>query len=150
MFGINQTQIRTIIQEEVADIESQTDKLAGEAPGEDSVTKNWQSGTGTSGETGADLVSIGLAADRKKLHSLIVDINALTTGATITIKLFALVNTVSRKVYGEAFVVGTDLNGIWVITGTLEISDVLRVECQSNNAGDNGKAIAYKYELEDM
>lgn len=129
---------------------AQIDKLGGETPVESSVSDNWQSGTATSLETGADLVPIGAAGDRKKLHSLIVTIGALTVGATITIKLFTQVNGVWTKVYNQPWVVGTDPNGIWVVNGTLEISGILRVECQSNNALDNGKAITYKYELEDM
>lgn len=134
-------------------VKAKTDNLAGETPGESSVTKNWESGTGTSTETGADLVSIGSAGDRKKLHSLVIGIGALTLGATITIKLFMSVNGVDTKVYppvGTSWVVGTDPNGIWVVNGTLEITDVLRVEVQSDNAGDNDKAITYKYALEDM
>lgn len=137
----------------VTDVKDQTDKLAGESPGESSVTANWQSGTATSGDTGADLVSIGIASDRKKLHLLEVDISQLTNGATITIRLYELVNAVERKVYppsGTTWVVGTDQDAIPVVDGTLEITGVLRVECQSDNAGDNGKAIAYKYATEDM
>lgn len=152
-FGTSTTEIRTIVQEEVADIQTQTDKLAGEAAGESSVTGNWQSGTATSGETGADLVSIGIASDRKKLHSLVVNLASLTVGAVITIKLFMLINGVEAKVYppsGTTWTVGTDPDGIWVVNGTLEISGVLRVEVESDTAGDNGKAISYKYDLEDM
>lgn len=152
-FGISAATVRTIVEEEVAGILAQTNKLAGESPGESSVIANWQSGTGTSLETGADLVSIGAAGDRKKLHSLVVGIGALTVGATITIKLFQSVNGVDTKVYppsGTTWTVGTDPNGIWVVTGTLEIDGILRVEVQSDNAGDNGKAITYKYDLEDM
>jgi len=145
-FGISQAQVRTIVEEEVADILAQTNKLAGEAPGESSVTANWQAGA-------ADLVNIGTAGDRKKLNSLQVDISQLTVGATITIRLYELVNAVERKLYpppGTTWVVGTDPDAIWVVDGPVEITGVLRVEVQSNNAGDNGKAIAYKYALEDM
>jgi len=152
-FGISAATVRTIVEEEVADILSQTNKLAGQAPGESSVLANWQSGTGTSLEAGADLVSIGAAGDRKKLHSLLVGIGALTVGAVITIKLFQSVNGVDTKVYppsGTTWTVGTDPNGIWVVTGTLEIDGILRVEVQSDTAGDNGLAITYKYDLEDM
>ncbi len=138
------------IKTDTAAVKVQTDKLAGEAAASASVTANWQSGTGTSGETGADLVSLGSAGDRKKLHSLIVDISALTATAVITIKLFLSVNGTSRKVYSETFTVGTDADGCWVVNGTLEIANALRVECQSNNAADNGLAIAYEYDLEDM
>ena len=152
-FGISAATVRTIVEEEVAAIKAQTDKLAGETPGDSSVIANWQSGTGTSLEAGADLVSIGAAGDRKKLHSLVVGIGALTVGATITIKLFQLVNGVDTKVYptvGSTWTVGTDPNGIWVITGTLEIDGVLRVEVESDTVADNGLAITYKYDLEDM
>ena len=152
-FGISAATVRTIVEEEVAAIQAQTDKLAGQAPGESSVLANWQSGTGTSLEAGADLVSIGAAGDRKKLHSLLVGIGALTVGAVITIKLFQSVNGVDTKVYppsGTTWTVGTDPNGIWVVTGTLEIDGILRVEVQSDTAGDNGLAITYKYDLEDM
>ena len=152
-FGISEATVRTVVQEEVAAIKARTDKLAGETPGEASVIANWQSGIGTSLEAGADLVSIGAAGDRKKLHSLVVGIGALTVGATITIKLFQSVNGVDTKVYppvGSTWTPGTDPNGIWVVTGTLEIDGILRVEVQSNNAGDNGRAITYKYDLEDM
>ena len=137
----------------VNNVKDQTDKLAGEAPGESSVTANWESGFATSGELGADLVNIGTAGDRKKLHSLLVDISQLTGGAIITIKLFMIINGTERKVYppvGTTWVVGTDPDVIWVVDGTLEITGVLRVEVQSNTAGDNTKAIAYKYDLEDM
>jgi len=152
-FGLSAAQVRTIVEEEVADILAQTNKLAGETPSESSVEANWQSGTATSGETGANLVSIGTAADRKKLNSLQVDISQLTTGATITIRLYELVNGTERQLYpppGTTWVVGTDPDAIWVVDGPVEIAGVLRVEVQSDTALDNGEAIAYKYALEDM
>ena len=159
-FGVSQAQIRTIVEEEVADIQAQTDKLAGETPGSGEVEADWESGTeAPSEETGAVLVSIGTAGDRKKLHSLVVNLRVatpalrLTVGAVITIKLFMSVRGVDTKVYppaGTTWTVGTDPNGIWVVDGTLEIDGLLRVEVQSDTAGDNGKAISYKYDLEDM
>lgn len=159
-FGLNIAEVEEIVQAAhlitdglVGDVKNQTDKLAGETPGEGAVVANWQSGTGTSGEAGADLVSIGTAGDYKKLHGLIVNIGNLIAGATITIKLFLSVNGVDVKVYppvGTTWTPGTDPDGIWVVTGTLEITGVLRVEVQSNNAADNGRTISYKYDLEDM
>jgi len=143
----------TITDTLVDDVKTQTDKLAGEAPGESSVTADWQSGLATSGETGGDLVSIGDPATKNKVNSLQVDLSALTVGATITIRLYENVNGVEKKVYppqGTTWIVGTDPDAIWVIDGVLEITGVLRVECQSDNAGDDGKAIAYKYALERM
>jgi len=40
-------------------VEAKLDKLSGEIPVSGSVTGNWNSGTATSGETGADVVTIG-------------------------------------------------------------------------------------------
>ena len=152
-FGISAATVRAIVEEEVADILSQTNKLAGETPGESSVIANWNSGVATSTEAGADLVSIGTAGDRKKLNSVQVDISQLTVGATITIRLYEMVNGTERKIYppdGTEWVVGTDPDAIWVIDGPVEITGVVRVEVYSDQAGDDGLAIAYKYALEDM
>lgn len=125
-------------------------KLAGEEPVSDSVTANWQSGTGTSGETGADLVTIGAADTKYKLHSLLVSISVLTPSAAITVKLFMEVNGTERKVYSQAFTRGTDPDGLWIVNGTVGIHEALRVEVQSDNAADNGRAVEYDYMLEAM
>jgi hypothetical protein len=118
---------------DISELKEQIDKLAGLAP-----------------EAGADLVSIGTAGTRYKLHSLLVNIGALTPGATITVKLFMAVAGTERKVYEQAFTQGTDPDGLWIVNGTLAIHEVLRVEVESDNAGDNGLAIDYDYMLEAM
>lgn len=135
---------------DIAELKEQITKLAGLEPESDSVTGNWQSGTGTSGEAGADLVSIGATGTRYKLHSLLVNIGALTPGATITVKLFMTIDGAERKVYEQAFTQGTDPDGLWIVNGTLAIHEMLRVEVESDNAGDNGLAIDYDYMLEAM
>jgi hypothetical protein len=135
---------------DIAELREQIAKLAGLAPESDSVTANWQSGTGTSGEAGADLVSVGAAGTRYKLHSLLVNIGALTPGATITVKVFMAIDGTERKVYEQAFTQGTDPDGLWIVNGTLAIHELLRVEVESDNAGDNGLTIDYDYMLEAM
>lgn len=110
---------------------------------ESSEAKNWNAAE-------QDLVSLGAAATKKKLHSLIVDISQLTATASITIRLYMKVNGYERKLYEQNFVVGTDPDGCWVVNGTVGIHDVLRVTCQSNNAADDDKAIAYTAMLEAM
>ena len=120
---------------------------------EGSRERNWQAGSGTSGKSGADLLSLGEAGKRKLVHSLLVDIRRLTTGAKITIKMFMNINGVERKLYppnGTSFTVGTAPDGLWVINGTLAIHDVLRVELESDNSGDNGKSISYTAVVENM
>ncbi|MFC1991495.1 hypothetical protein ACFLVC_02035 [Chloroflexota bacterium] len=131
-------------------LEVKLNKLAGETPVSGLVTGNWYSGTATSGEPGADLVTIGSNDARKKIHSLLIDISSLLTGAKVTVKLFMQVNGTQRKVYQEEFTKDTDPDGLWIINGTVGIHEVLRVEATSNKAADNGVAIGYDYMLEAM
>lgn len=132
-------------------IKTQTDKLAGEGPAINTVAGNWQAGVATSLQPGADLVTIGTAGVRRKVHSLHVDISALTPGATITIRLYTPTTGVPGvDAYSQNFVVGTVPNDLWIINGTLEIDDILRVEVRSNNVGDNLRNIGYKVLTEAM
>lgn len=131
-------------------IQLKLDKLAGETPASGSVAGNWQSGIATSGETGADVVTIGANDTRKKLHSLMLSIHNFTLGGRITVRMYSQVNGTERKVYQEDFNKGTDPDGLWVVNGTVGIHKALRVEAQSNRAADNGMAIDYDFMLEAM
>jgi len=131
-------------------IQAKLDKLAGEAPVSGSVTGNWNSGTATSGETGANVVTIGANDVKKKLHSLTLSIHNFQSGGKVTVKLFMQVNGIERKVYQADFNKGTDPDGLWVVNGTVGIHKALRVEAQSNRAADNGLALHYSYMLEAM
>ena len=79
-------------------VEAKLGKLAGETPASGSVTGNWQSGTATSGEIGADVVTFGANDTRKKLHSLLLSIHNFALGGRVTVKLFMQVNGTERKV----------------------------------------------------
>jgi len=131
-------------------VEAKLNKLGGETPLTGSVTGNWYSGTATSGEAGANLVTIGANDTRKKLHSLLVSIGSVGAGAKITIRLYMQINGIERKVYQEEFTQGVDPNGLWIVNGSVGIHEVLRVEAMSSKAGDNGAAIEYDYMLEAM
>jgi len=131
-------------------VEAKLDKLTGETPAFGSVTGDWYSGTATSGQTGANLVTIGANDTRKKLHSLLVSIGSVGAGAKITIRLYIQINGTERKVYQEEFTQGVDPNGLWIVNGSVGIHEVLRVEAMSSKAGDNGAALEYDYMLEAM
>jgi len=131
-------------------LEAKLDKLAGEPPASGSVTGNWNSGTATSGETGADVVTIGANDTKYKLHSLVLNISNMVAGGKVTVKLFMQVNGVERKVYQEQFNKGTDPDGLWIVNGTVGIHEALRVEAESNKAADDGLSIDYDYLLEAM
>ncbi|GAH53727.1 unnamed protein product, partial [marine sediment metagenome] len=133
---------------EVADLKTQIDKLAGEAPAESSVTKNWNTAVDSPDGTGGLLVNLGTAATRKKLHSILLDVSALTDGATIDVKLFIKINGVQKKVYDETFTIATDPDGLWIVNGTVGLHDVLSVAVYSDT--NEGKAIGYTAMLEAM
>ena len=133
---------------DVEAIKVQTDKLAGEAPVVGTTNGKWKTGTGTSGETGADLVTIGANDTKYKLHSLLVNISALTAASTVTVKLFMQVKGTERKVYSQPFTQGTDPDGLWIVNGTVGIHEALRVEVESDT--DDDKDIDYDYMLEAM
>jgi len=140
----------SVILTTIADLQAELARLRGEAPVSGSVTADWQSATGTSGEIGADLVTIGTSNTKYKLHSLMVNISALTDGAIIVLKLFTKVNGSERKVYHQSFTKGTDPDGLWIVNGTVGLQELLRVTLQSNNAADNGKIVDFDYTLEAM
>jgi hypothetical protein len=131
-------------------LEAKLDKLAGEVPVSGSVAGNWNSGTATSGETGADVVTIGASDTRKKLHSLLLNISDFQAGAKVTVKLFMQINDTERKVYEQEFKQGTDPDGLWIVNGTVGIHEVLRVEVESNKAADDSVSMDYDYMLEAM
>ncbi|MEA4879704.1 hypothetical protein SDC9_35241 [bioreactor metagenome] len=123
-------------------VKSQTDKLAGQSPVEGSVNQDWQVAE-------SNVVSIGAAGIRNKIHDLTLSIHNLA-GTQITVRLYKAVNGVERKVYEQVFDAVTDPPGLPVINGSWAIHNVLRVTLQSNNAADNGKSVDYDYMQEAM
>jgi hypothetical protein len=138
------------LREEIAGIKNHTEKLTGEDPVSGSVTANWNSGTATSGESGADVVIIEANDSKKKLHSLLLNISAFQAGAKITVKMFVEINSTERKVYEQEFKQGDDPDGLWVVNGTVGIHEGLRVEAESDKAADDGASMEYDYMLEAM
>ena len=136
------SQILTASAGQATGIQSQTDKLAGAAPVTGSATQNWQTAE-------ADVVSIGIAGARNKVHDLSLNIANLV-GTVVTIRLYKKVNNVERRIYEQSFNAASDPPGLPVINGTWATHDVIRVTLQSNNATDTGKAVDYDYLLEAM
>jgi len=121
-------------------IKSQTDKLAGDNPGEGSTTADWQLS-----ET--DVVSIGTVGTSNKIHDLTLSIHNLV-GSQITVRLYKAVNGTEQEVYEQNFDAATDPPGLPVINGSWAMHGILRVTLQSNDVADNGKTVDYDYMLE--
>ncbi|ACZ61393.1 hypothetical protein [Dehalococcoides mccartyi] len=128
------------IETKVDGVKSQTDKLAGETPGEGSTTADWQS-------VESDVVLIGAAGIRNKIHDLTVSIRNLM-GSQITVRLYKAINGIEQEVYKQNFDAAIDPPGLPVINGSWAMHGILRVTLQSNDVADNGKAVDYDYMLE--
>lgn len=120
---------------DVTAVKAQTDKLAGATPTVGaSASTNWNTGTGTSGEAGADLVTIGANDTKNKVLSLLIWIGNCTAASAVTVKMFMQVNGTERKVYSQTFLKGTDPDGLWVINSLVGIHEALRVEVYSSTS----------------
>ena len=126
----------------LAQIKTQTDKLAGAAPMTGSATQDWQTAE-------ADVVSIGEAGVSNKVQDLSLNISNLV-GALIIVRLYKNINGVERKLYEQSFNAATDPPGLPIINGTWATHDVIRVSLQSDNAADNGQVVDYDCLLEAM
>ena len=126
----------------LAQIKTQTDKLAGAAPMTGSATQDWQTAE-------ADVVSIGEAGVSNKVQDLSLNISNLV-GTLIIVRLYKNINGVERKLYEQSFNAATDPPGLPIINGTWATHDVIRVSLQSDNVADNGQAVDYDFMLEAM
>ncbi len=129
---------------EVAAIKAVTDLIiAPVTAAENTVTANWNTATGTSGEAGEDLVSFGTDATKRKVGCFKIDVSACLDGSALTIKLFEKINGTERKIYSQGFVVNTDPDGIRIITSEMVITDVMRCEVYSSTS----ESVAIGYEV---
>lgn len=123
------------------------------APGTNgNLAANWNSGVGTSGQAGADLVTIGAPLTPNKLHALIVGIAALA--GNVNIKLFADVNGVDTMIFPPKTttwnIAAGDSPGVAVVNGTIGLRNALRVEVFSDLPADDAQVVSYDFLLEHM
>ncbi len=100
---------------------------------------NWEAAEQT-------VTTIGGLGVINKVHSLLLDINALA--GNITVRLLHEINGEQRRVYEQIFTVAVDGPGLWIVNGTLAIHGLLVVTLQSDDAGDNGESVGWQYILE--
>jgi hypothetical protein len=137
------------ISDRLNEIKSQVDVLAVDPSGnKGTTTANWYAGTGTSGETGGDVLTIGSDSTYNKVQGLWLNIENITNWATVTVRLYHSINGVVKKVHQQSFMRGTDPDGLWIISGALEISGTLRCELQSDNSADTAKSVGWEWVTE--
>lgn len=109
---------------------------------------NWYAGIGTSGETGSDVVTIGISDSFSKVQTLWLNIENLVNGASVTVRLYHSINNIEKKVHQQSFTRGIDPDGLWIVSGAMVISGTLRCELKSDNSGDTAKSIAWEWVTE--
>ncbi|MBA7472844.1 hypothetical protein ES707_08176 [subsurface metagenome] len=132
------------------EILAQVNKLAGSEVDTQVTGKDLTAvGGGTSGEDGADILTISTTT-RKKVHMLTVSMKNCQAAANIIVRLYTKVYGTFEELYKQTFIKDTDPDALMVINGTLVILADLRVEMHSDDALDNNVTVPYSYILEDM
>lgn len=143
------------IDTEVSAIKTATDKLASASPVTGaSASTNWNTGTGTSGESGADLVTIGGAGTKQKLVKLLINVANCTSGSVVEVRLYDQANSVAGKrlAYSQVRLTpaqGTQPDIIDIIAqtgGPIELDNAMRIEVYSST--NEFKVLNYEYRLE--
>ncbi|OBW61905.1 hypothetical protein [Dehalococcoides mccartyi] len=126
-------------------IKSSVTRLSGN---KGTINANWYAGIGSSGETGGDVVTIGILGKFNKVQALWLNIENLVNGAIVTVRLYHSINNIEKKVHEQSFTRGIDPDGLWIISGAMEISGTLRCELKSDNSGDTAKDINWEWVTE--
>ncbi len=98
-----------------------------------------------------DLITLGAANTRYKVHNLTIGINALV--GNISIRMYTNVNGVERRIYpipGDVIFEPATEPAVPVINSSFGIKNALRITVQSDNLADNGAVVSYDYLLEAM
>lgn len=146
---------RAAFLDSIPGIKTQTDKLAGAAPvAGASASTNWNTGVGTSGSAGADLITIGGAGVKQKVVKLLIGIANVTAGSVVEVRAYDSVNAVAGKRLAYSTVRQTPAQGtnpdivdiIAQTGGPIEIDNTMRLELYSS--ANEAKVINYEYRLE--
>ena len=106
-----------------------------------STTADWETAE-------ADVVSIGGNDIKTQIGSCLINISQLTVGAAVMLRMYSQINGVETQFYESTFIVGTDLPGIPIFSGPIQVHEVVRITAESDTAGDNGRAIDWDYMIE--
>lgn len=112
---------------------------------------DWNSGTATSGQPGADLVTIGTVGEWSELSDAVLRLDSFTPGATITVRAYKTIAGAEEEIMNEDYVVGVDPNLVlfvwWLV---VRMYSQVRVEVHSDQAGDDGAAAIFEYYIKSL
>jgi hypothetical protein len=113
-----------------------------------SKSANWNSGVATSGQPGADLITVGKVNQWYRLNQAIVVMTGFNAAATVTVREYGLVAGVERLLLTDDWTMPQEIAFLsWWFDA--EFYGPYRVEVYSDQAVDDGVAVASEYRVKD-
>jgi len=111
------------------------------------TTANWNSGVATSGQPGADVITIGVAGRWYRLNQFIVIMTGFNALATVYTREYLDVGGVNRLILVDDY--GPPPPELAFMSWWLdaEFYGPYRVEVYSDQAADDGLAVDYEYRI---
>lgn len=111
------------------------------------TTANWNSGVASSGQAGADLITIGVAGQWYRLNQFTVVLTGFNALATITTREYMLVAGVERLLLEDDYGPPPPEVAFMSWWFDAEFFGPYRVEVYSDQAADDGLAVTYEYRI---
>jgi len=126
-------------------------RLSGNIVNSQATGLNLYSNRATSGETGADILTIP-TSKQLKIHSLFLYVGNCHERSVLTLRLYTDINGTERRIKITNFNRETFSNPdvVWAVSGTVAVASDLRLEIQSNRSEDTAVVIEYQYVIEQM
>jgi len=111
------------------------------------TTGNWNSGVATSGQPGADFLTLGAVGQWWRLQEAYLLLSDFTPGATVTVRAYETLMGAEREVGNDDWTVGVDPDIIFIFFWFIawEMYGPVRIEVFSDAAADDGLAAHYEY-----
>ena len=111
------------------------------------TTANWNGGLATSGQPGADLVTVGVANQWYRLNQFIVILTGFNALATVYTREYLDVGGVNRLILVDDYGPPPPVLAFMSWWFDAEFYGPYRVEVYSDQAADDGLAVDYEYRI---
>jgi len=110
---------------------------------------NWNSGVASSGQPGADLITIGAALQWYRLNQFAIVLVGFNIAATVTVRCYMDINGVNRLVIEDDWLVADYEVAFLSWWFDAEFYGPFRVELYSDQVADDGFNATYEYRIKE-
>ncbi|MDD5700439.1 MAG: hypothetical protein PHU23_00190 [Dehalococcoidales bacterium] len=112
------------------------------------TTANWNSGVATSGNPGADLVTIGTPGQWCDVSNAVLRLADFNVAATVTVRAYTNMMGVEVEIMNEDYSVAADGEVVFMIWWwEVEQYGAVRVEVFSDQVADDGVTVSHEYRI---